>query len=165
MPFSKLASRTRCDTSRFGNDAVRRQPVGRHGACQIGQRHNFRLQPNSEHIAHERAPGFDASPDIGKIRFQLGPALGIEQRDAVLDVRTLYQQARALFAMFTPPEFLGPFLELRAGTLPGGSVSSVSLKGSSAAYYDVGASRVGPLPMLVRASPQSSLQVTVIRTQ
>jgi hypothetical protein len=82
-----------------------------------------------------------------------------------LDVRTLYQQARALFAGFNPPEFLGPFLELRAATLPGGSIGSVSLKGSSAAYFDVGASRAGPAPMLLRASPQSSLQVTVIRTQ
>ena len=89
------------------------------------------------------------------------PTLGFP----ALDVRAMYQQARAMFATFTPPEFLGPFLEIRAATLPGGSVSSVSLKGSSAAYFDVGASRVGPVPMLVRASPQSSLQVTVIRTQ
>lgn len=81
------------------------------------------------------------------------------------DVRSLYQQARALFAGFNPPQFLGPFLELRAATLPGGSTSSVSLKGSSAAYFDVGASRAGPVPMLIRASPQTNLQVTVIRTQ
>jgi hypothetical protein len=88
------------------------------------------------------------------------PTLGFP----VLDVRTLYQQARALFAMFTPPEFLGPFLSL-GGHAAWSPASSVSLKGSSAAYYDVGASRVGPLPILDRASPQTSLQVTVIRTQ
>lgn len=81
-----------------------------------------------------------------------------------LDVRQRFQAAKAWWAGTT--RLPGPFLGLRVATVPGSLGSTgISLAGSSPAYFDVGASNPGTIPVIVRADRQSNLQVTIIRTQ
>jgi hypothetical protein len=82
-----------------------------------------------------------------------------------VDIRDVFQAAKASFAMFSPPRFLGPFLDLRTASVPGGNLSSINVKGGSAAYFDVSSNQAAATPILVRADRQSNLQVTIIRTQ
>ena len=65
---------------------------------------------------------------------------------------------------FDPP--LGPYLDvlLKVLTTNGATMTEV-IRGTGAAYYDVGANESGTFPILVSGQQSSELQVTIIKTQ
>ncbi|HYO47040.1 MAG TPA: hypothetical protein VEY33_10185, partial [Gemmatimonadota bacterium] len=80
------------------------------------------------------------------------------------DVRQRFQVAKQFWA--GTPRLPGPYLGIRTSTVPGAlSSTGIALAGASPAYFDVGASAPGTIPVIVRANRQSNLQVTIIRTQ
>lgn len=80
------------------------------------------------------------------------------------DVRQRFQAAKQFWA--GTPRLPGPYLGIRTSTVPGAlSSTGITLAGASPAYFDVGASAPGTIPVIVRADRQSNLQVTIIRTQ
>ncbi|MGH9173279.1 MAG: hypothetical protein ACRD1H_02915, partial [Vicinamibacterales bacterium] len=83
-----------------------------------------------------------------------------------LDVRQRFQTAKQFWAGTSPPWLPGSYLGVRTSTVPGSlSSTGISLAGATPAYFDVGASAPGTVPVVVRADRQSNLQVTIIRTQ
>lgn len=82
-----------------------------------------------------------------------------------VDLRARFAEAKDWF-LARGTRVLGPYLGMRVATVPGALGSSgTSLVGSSAAFFDIGAATAGSAPVVVRASPQANLQVTIIRTQ
>jgi len=81
-----------------------------------------------------------------------------------LDVRQRFQAAKQFWA--GTPRLPGSYLGVRTSTVPGAlSSTGIAIAGASPAYFHVGASAPGTIPVIVRADRQSNLQVTIIRTQ
>jgi hypothetical protein len=81
-----------------------------------------------------------------------------------LDLRQRFQVAKQFWA--GRPNLPGSYLGVKTATVPGAlSSAGITLSGGSVAYFDVGASAPGTIPIVVRADRQSNLQVTIIRTR
>lgn len=81
-----------------------------------------------------------------------------------IDLRQRFQAAKQFWA--GRPNLPGTYLGVKTATVPGSlSSTGITLSGGSPAYFDVGASAPGTIPVVVRADRQSNLQVTIIRTQ
>jgi hypothetical protein len=81
-----------------------------------------------------------------------------------LDIQQRFQEAKQWWA--GSGRLPGSYLDVRVSTVPGALGSAgLTLAGTSPAYFDVGASIPGTIPVIVRADRQSNLQVTIIRTR